>query len=122
MAVDLSRLGAFASDPTDTGVPVEFRLFLPDLPDGFAVDVLIIHYEDRFVEGVPANVYPLARGNDGIWTANLTITLQERTHFGRSGRYLYRYRLRQGARTVTEWFTDPFAYVTDDVGGPGSNG
>jgi maltooligosyltrehalose trehalohydrolase len=116
VTIDLSRLGAYPSDPTDAGVPVEFRLFLPDLPDGFSVDALAIHYEDRFAEGVPPNAYSLERGNDGIWTANVTIDYQEKTHFGQSGRYLYRYQLQWGATTVTKWFTDPFAYVTDDVG------
>jgi hypothetical protein len=83
---------------------------------GFSVDVLDIHHEDRFVEGVPPNRYPLAPGNDGTWSADITFARQEETHFGLSGRYLYRYRLRRGSTAVTEWFTDPFAYATDDVG------
>ena len=51
-----------------------------------------------------------------MWSADIAIARQEKTHFGLSGRYLYRYRLRRGGTTVTEWFTDPFAYATDDVG------
>lgn len=51
-----------------------------------------------------------------MWSADITIARQEKTHFGLSGRYLYHYRLRRGGTTVTEWFTDPFAYATNDVG------
>lgn len=121
--INLDEVGAFASPLTPNGVPVRFGLYLPAIVDGYRVRVLVIAETDRFVAGVPPQAFDLqpVGGSNGLWTANVTIGPVANTGFGQPGRYLYRYQLLRTAAdgsssAVTEWFTDPFARETDDVG------
>jgi hypothetical protein len=120
--IDLSEVGAFASDPTPAGVPVRFGLYLAGIGAGFQVVTLVIHSADRFTAGIPPLPIPLqfVGGLNGLWSADVTIQPQPGTSFGQAGRYLYRYQLYRvtaGSRTLlTLWFTDPFARATDEVG------
>ena len=118
--IDLTEVGAFASDPTPAGVPVRFGLYLPGIGIGFQVVVLVIHSTDRFTPGIQPQSFDLqpAGGPNGLWSADVTIRPQPGTSFGQAGRYLYWYRLfRAGSWSiVTRWFTDPFARATDEVG------
>src|SRR6266568_4885169 len=120
--IDLSEVGAFASDPTPAGVPVRFGLYLPGIGAGFQVVALVIHSADRFTSGIQPQNFPLqfVGGPNGLWSADVTIQPQPGTSFGQPGRYLYRYQLYRvaaGSRTLrTLWFTDPFARATDEVG------
>jgi|SRR5215831_10892291 len=117
---DLTRLGAFASAPGPKGVTVSFGLWLPNISDGFLVEALVIHADDRFVEDVPSIAIELTHDSDDFWTGSYTIATQRGTSFGKKGRYLYRYRLSRvttGKTTVlSNSVADPFATQTDDVG------
>ena len=120
--INLTEVGAFASDPTPAGVPVRFGLYLPGVAAGFQVVVLVIHSADRFTPGIEPQAFDLqpVGGPNGLWSADVTIQPQPGTSFGQAGRYLYRYQLLRvtaGSRSiVTLWFTDPFARATDEVG------
>src|SRR5215813_13723298 len=123
--IDLTKLGAFPSNPTTSGVPVRFGIHLPGITGAdFQVDVLLIHRNDRFNPDIPARRYHLTPpdGSQELWTGSFTVATAADTNFGRPGRYLYRYQLRQATprgtmgALVTPWFTDPFAMATDDVG------
>jgi hypothetical protein len=73
--IDLSEVGAFASDPTPDGVPVRFGLYLPGIGPGFEVQVLVIHSTDRFTPGIAPLRIPLqfVGGPNGLWSADGTI-------------------------------------------------
>jgi 1,4-alpha-glucan branching enzyme len=120
--IDLSEVGAFASDPTPDGVPVKLGIYLPGIGAGFQVVVLVVHSVDRFTPGIQPQAFDLepTGGPNGLWSAAVTIGPQPGTSFGLAGRYLYRYQLLRvtaGSRSiVTPWFTDPVARATDDVG------
>lgn len=119
--IDLAQVGAAPAAPTAAGVPVRFGLYLPGVTaeGGFAVLVRVIHQRDRFTAGVPPLDFPLAPVADdpnGLWAAEVVIPAQAGTSFGQSGTYLYRYQLLRNGAVVTNWFTDPFARATDDVG------
>lgn len=120
--IDLTEVGAFASDPTPAGVPVRFGLYLPGVAAGFQVVVLVIHSADRFTPGIEPQAFDLqpVGGPNGLWSAEVTVQPQPGTSFGQAGRYLYRYQLLRvtaGSRSIlTPWFTDPFARATDEVG------
>ncbi len=120
--IDLSEVGAFASDLTPGGVPVKFGTYLPGIGAGFQVVVLVIHSADRFTPGIQPQAFDLdpTGGPNGLWSAEVTIGPQPGTSFGLAGRYLYRYQLLRvtaGSRSiVTPWFTNPVARATEDVG------
>ena len=119
--IDLAEVGAAADVPTADRVRARFGLYLPGIrpEDGFAVLVRLIHRDDRFRPGVAPLDAPLQAvpGHPlSLWRAEVDIPPRPGTSFGRSGTYLYRYQLRRGDRLVTEWFTDPFARETDEVG------
>lgn len=120
--IDLTEVGAFASDPTPVGVPVRFGVYLPGIAAGFQVAVLVIHSADRFTPGIAPQAFDIqfTSGPNGLWSADVTIRPQPRTSFGQPGRYLYRYQLLRiigGLRSIlTPWFTDRFARATDEVG------
>lgn len=122
--IDLQRLGARAAAPSAAGVDAHFGILLPGIEpgDGYDVRVRVIHTKDRFAPDVPARTFSLDRvasGPDGLWQADVRIDLGSGS-FGTSGTYLYRYQLLRtagsGRRVVTNWFTDPFALATDEVG------
>jgi len=120
--MDVSKTGAIASMPAAAGVNVHFGVYLPGIePDaGYAVRVLVIHERDRFAAGVPPISFDLSRvagDPDGLWSADAAISRRtDGSHLGTPGTYVYRYTLLRDGQTVTEWFTDPFARATDDVG------
>ena len=118
--VDLSEVGAFASDPAPDGVLVRFGLYLPGIGAGFQVRVLVIHSADRFTPDIEPQHFDLqlVSGPNGLWSVDGKIAPQPGTSFGQAGRYLYRYQLLEaGSQSIlTPWFTDPFARATDEVG------
>src|SRR6266567_6906654 len=118
--IDMSKVGAFVSAPTDAGVPVQFGIYLPGIEqqNGYEVLVRVIHKDDRFDPGVKSKDFPLtpvAGDPNTLWQAEVTIPHEYGTSFGKSGIYLYRYQLQQGGNIITLWFTDPFARATDEV-------
>jgi maltooligosyltrehalose trehalohydrolase len=128
--LDLQKLGARAGAPSPAGVGAHFGILLPGIEpgDGYDLQVRVIHTRDRFAPDIPSRSFPLARvagDPDGLWEADVHIEPGVGS-FGTSGTYLYRYQLFRneaapgGAaanrRVVTNWFTDPFALATDEVG------
>jgi 1,4-alpha-glucan branching enzyme len=118
--IKLDEVGAFAEAPSAAGVRIRFGVCLPSITHAaFQVRVLVIHSADRFDPDVPPLVFDLDNvgGDNNLWSSTVNIPPRANTHFGLSGTYLYRFQLaRQGGGVVTEWFTDPFARLTDDVG------
>ena len=122
--IDLNDVGAFASAPAAGGVDIRFGVYLPSIThSAFKVSVLVIHAADRFDPSIPAERFDLAYvgGANDLWSSTVTVTPRAGTHLGLSGTYLYRYQLARlgvsGTSTVvTDWFTDPFARMTDDAG------
>jgi maltooligosyltrehalose trehalohydrolase len=120
--IDMSKVGAFVSVPTEDGVPVRFGIYLPGIEqhDGYELLVRVIHKEDRFNPDIKTKDFPLspiAGDPNTLWQTSVTIPRQPGTHFGESGTYLYRYQLRKAGNSdpITNWFTDPFARATDEV-------
>jgi 1,4-alpha-glucan branching enzyme len=122
--IDLQKLGARAAAPSVAGVDAHFGLLLPGIEpsDGYDVRVRVIHASDRFAPDVPARTFSLVRvvdDPDGLWQVDVRIDPGPGS-FGTSGTYLYRYQLllneAGGRRVITNWFTDPFALATDEVG------
>ena len=125
--INLDEVGAFSSAPTGAGVEVRFGVYLPGIDplDGYGVVVRLINKDDRFIPEIKTLDFPLSpvAGHPlQLWQARVTVPVVAGTNFGRPGTYLYRYQLLRkmpttGAmRVVTNWFTDPFARMTDDVG------
>ncbi len=123
--INLNEVGAFASAPTVAGVPVNFGLYLPGITPqaGYDVVVRVIHKDDRFDPDIlPLDFHlDLVPGSlNNLWQQDVVIPPKSGTSFGLAGIYLYRYQLWQTAggnrNMVTNWFTDPFARATDEVG------
>ncbi|GAC1403355.1 MAG: alpha-amylase family glycosyl hydrolase [Ktedonobacteraceae bacterium] len=123
--INLNEVGAFASAPTVAGVSVRFGLYLPGITSqaGYDVVVRVIHKNDRFDPDIlPLDFHlDLVPGSpNNLWQQDVVIPPTSGTNFGLAGTYLYRYQLWQttgGNRNlVTNWFTDPFARATDEVG------
>ena len=125
--IDLNEVGAFSSAPSETGVQVRFGIYLPGIhpEEGYRLRVRVIHRSDRFdPEVAPLNfdLSPVAESPHNLWRVDAIIPVIPGTHFGVSGSYLYRYQLFQVVpgsdqpKVVTQWFTDPFARATDEVG------
>src|SRR2546428_13395463 len=96
--IHLTEVGAFASAPTESGVYVQFGVYLPSIEpqDGYEVLVRVIHKDDRFVPQINALDFPLTPvvgSPDNLWQAKVTIPVKPGTHFGQPGTYLYRYQL-----------------------------
>src|SRR5438270_972111 len=122
----LDEVGAFASGRTESGVDVQFGVYLPGIEpqDGYEVLVRVIHKDDRFVPQIKTLDFPLTPvvgSPNNLWQARVTIPVQPGTNFGQAGTYLYRYQLLQTIQgiphdksgdytknVVTRWFTDPF--------------
>lgn len=123
--INLNEVGAFASTPTESGVPVRFGLYLPGITPqaGYEVVVRVRHKKDRFEPAIEPHDFSLAlvpNSPNDLWQAEFLIPVEHGTNFGLPGTYQYHYQLWQtvsGNRNlVTRWFTDPFALVTDEVG------
>ncbi len=116
--IDLDEVGSHVGP---AGL-VRFGIYLPGLTDvkGYSVTVRIIHAMDQFTPEIPPVAFPLAfdpKHKLGLWSATVDVPAHAdaASHFGRPGRYLYRYQvLRQqpGEATpsvVSDLVTDPFA-------------
>ena len=122
--IDLREVGAYAQKPDTNGVQIYFGLYLPGITakDGYEVHVLVLHKADHFCEDVIPRDYQLTyvhESENDLWCADVRIEVEEGTHFGQSGTYLYRFQLLQQEpdssekKEITRWFTDPFAQATD---------
>ncbi|HLJ34808.1 MAG TPA: alpha-amylase family glycosyl hydrolase [Ktedonobacteraceae bacterium] len=121
--INLSEVGASATDITDAGVAVTFGVYLPGITQeaGYEVLVRVMHKDDRFVldsQTLAFSLAPIAGSPNNLWQAKVTIPVVAGTHLGLAGSYIYHYQLLQtlaGSSTkqvVTNWFTDPFAQAT----------
>jgi 1,4-alpha-glucan branching enzyme len=123
MLLDLGEVGAHVSRSAAGSPVVAFGLYLPRLGAGqVLVEVRIIHADDQFTPGVMPHDFSLGHATNAtgldLWTAAVDLgqPALKRGHFGGSGTYLYRYRIRRPDGSVLcPWFTDPFARQT----GPG---
>ncbi len=96
-------------------INVRFGIYLPGLrfADGFEVIVRVIHEADQFTPGIePVNFF--LNWDNGhpydLWSVDVELAAEALpSHFGKAGRYLYRYQLRRYGKPVALWFADPFA-------------
>lgn len=117
MTIDLSEVGAAAVKDGAGQWQVHIGIYLPGItfPDGYRVQVRIIHERDQFVRGIEPNVFDLF-WHDGsaldLWDVTADLAANGDGNFGQEGIYLYRFQLLRGAQAVTFWFADPFARAT----------
>ena len=101
---------------------VEFGIFLPGISasDGYQLWVKLIHEYDRFIQEIPSNELELTHEIDpkygDYWLARIDIRKKIRSHrthpdshWGKDGKYIYRYCLRYPDRAEIDWIIDPFA-------------
>ncbi|GCE12344.1 alpha-amylase family glycosyl hydrolase [Tengunoibacter tsumagoiensis] len=122
--IELQDLGARVTRIHNDEVEVKFGLYLPGIvpEDGYEVHVIVLHKSDHFDQNVTPRDFQLSHvphSTNSLWQATIRLQSEEGTHFGKPGKYLYRYQLLQNVpdsaekKVVTRWFTDPFALATD---------
>ncbi|MDR6417036.1 alpha-amylase family glycosyl hydrolase [Pseudarthrobacter sulfonivorans] len=131
--IDLHEVGATAVKDAAGHWQVHIGVYLPGItfPDGYRVQVRLIHERDQFVRGIEPKVFDLSwHGGSALdlWDVAVDLTSDNNGNFGQDGVYLYRFQLLRGAKAVTFWFADPFARATgrgalsaftiDSVGAP----
>jgi 1,4-alpha-glucan branching enzyme len=114
MAINLSEVGASVTQGAGGAWTARFGVYLPGITynKGYRVKVRVIHEDDQFVRGIEPRDFWLNWENGSAldrWEATVPLVPVAGTHFGQTGRYLYRYQLFRGDREVTFWFSDPFA-------------
>ena len=117
MSIDLNEVGATAVKDAAGQWQVHIGTYLPGItfPDGYRVQVRLIHERDQFVRGIEPKVFDLYwHGGSALdlWDVDVNLTANNDGNFGKDGAYLYRFQLLRGARPVTFWFADPFARAT----------
>ncbi len=115
--IHLDRLGAITA-PAAGADRLRLGLLLPAItPEkGYRLFADLIHQADQFDPDIPAVAVELTYAGkdydhwafDGYLSALPGIT----GHFGRPGRYLYRYRLARHGHTLVPFFADPFARLS----------
>ena len=99
---------------------LEFGLFLPwvSASDGNRLTLKIIHEHDQFVQDVPPTRFELRHSVDptygDYWSTHVDLGADggagRRSHWGRPGRYVYRFSLERPDRSgELDWIIDPFA-------------
>ncbi|MEO7560239.1 MAG: alpha-amylase family glycosyl hydrolase [Nitrosospira sp.] len=111
----LNQLGPHESTP---GV-VSFGILLPWVPaaNGNRLFVKIIHERDQFIQAIQPLAFELQHGINAdygdIWSVavdfNTTRDSQPDSHFGASGRHVYRFELHNPNAGVLDWIVDPYA-------------
>jgi len=112
--IPVHTLGAVESNGT-----VTFGIWLPWLSsaDGNTVTVKIIHERDQFLKGIPPREFPMSHSvrqpYGDFWSATIPIAgTQPATPgsaWGTTGRYLYRYQIKNPQAGSLDWIIDPFA-------------
>lgn len=110
----MDRLGAHESAGR-----VDFGVLLPwvSAADGNRLWVKVIHEDDQFLQRVPPLAFELAHSVDpdygDYWSASVDIAgtppPAPGSAWGRPGRYVYRYLLRNPNVGDLDWIVDPFA-------------
>lgn len=111
-ALPLDSLGARENAGT-----VSFALWLPwvSSADGFRVAVRVIHERDQYLQGVAASEFAMAHEQRApygdYWSVSVPIAGPSPlgSHWGSSGRYLYRYCVYKPDGTALDWIVDPYA-------------
>ena len=111
--IDLSEVGAYPTLKPNGEWQVRIGIYLPEItPEkGYVLKARIIHEADQFVRSIPAQAFDLAPvpGSPlGLWRATIDLTPEAGTHFGQTGRHLYRFQLLRDGGPVVFWFSDPF--------------
>lgn len=99
---------------------LEFGLFLPwvSAADGNRLTLKIIHEDDQFIQDVPPARFDLQHSVDptygDYWSTQVDLGAGGgaggRSHWGRPGRYVYRYALqRPDMDGELDWIIDPYA-------------
>jgi maltooligosyltrehalose trehalohydrolase len=98
---------------------VDFGVLLPWVSEsnGNRLFVKIIHERDQFIQSIQPLAYELQHSIDAeygdFWLGtvdfNTSVDMQPGSHFGSSGRHIYRYELHNPNVGVLDWIVDPFA-------------
>jgi 1,4-alpha-glucan branching enzyme len=114
--ISLSEVGAHPQQQAPGQWLVTFGIYLPGLTydKGYRMKVRVIHERDQFIRGIDPKEFWMTwiKGSAlDLWTAQVQLTQEPApSHFGQTGRYVYRYQLlRSDGRSIAFWFADPFA-------------
>lgn len=116
LVIDMTIVGARPSITAAGHRIVRLGLYLPGIASAanFQVVARVIHELDQFDPDVPARDFPMTWSlvaSYDLWSVQIDLTAGAggTGHFGQSGRYLYRFQLKQNGQVKVDWFTDPFA-------------
>src|SRR5687768_601835 len=111
----LNQLGPHESVPGF----VDFGILLPWISagNGNRLFVKIIHEHDQFIQAIQPLAFELQHGVNAdygdMWSGKVDFNtirdLQPGSHFGSTGRYVYRFELHDPNVGVLDWIVDPFA-------------
>jgi 1,4-alpha-glucan branching enzyme len=117
--INLDEVGAHPKRDASGNWSVKFGIYLPGITfnKGYRLKVRLIHELDQFIRGIePKEFWMNWNGASALdlWEASISLAADGGTsHFGQEGKYLYRYQLLLAdGRSVTFWFSDPFARAT----------
>ncbi|HEU4855127.1 MAG TPA: alpha-amylase family glycosyl hydrolase [Nitrosospira sp.] len=98
---------------------VDFGILLPwvSAANGNRLWVKLIHERDQFIQGIQPLAFELGHGVNAeygdMWSGKVDFNtirdVQTGSHFGLSGRYVYRFELHNPNVGVLDWIIDPFA-------------
>jgi 1,4-alpha-glucan branching enzyme len=98
---------------------VDFGILLPwvSAANGNRLWVKLIHERDQFIQGIQPLAFELGHGVNAeygdMWSGKVDFNtirdVQPGSHFGLSGRYVYRFELHNPNVGVLDWIIDPFA-------------
>lgn len=112
--IDLTAVGARLAQNAAGQWTVRLGIYLPGITfdKGYRLRVRLIHEDDQFIRGIEPKDFWLSWRQGSaldLWEATVPLAADPQSHFGRDGKYLYRYQLqRADGRDVTFWFADPF--------------
>lgn len=98
---------------------VDFGILLPwvSATNGNRLWVKLIHERDQFIQGIQPLAFELGHDVNAeygdMWSGKVDFNtirdVQPGSHFGLSGRYVYRFELHNPNVGVLDWIIDPFA-------------
>ncbi len=111
--INLNEVGAKPQRDAAGNWQIKFGVYLPNITfnKGYAVKVRIIHEADQFIRGIePKDIFLnwVNGSTHDLWEITVPLTLDQTSHFGQQGTYLYRFQLLHANRDMTFWFADPF--------------
>lgn len=110
VTLPIDALGARETRPGH----VDVRVLLPWITAEFQVKIRVIHEADQFLQRVPAREFALQHSVDQAWGDAWSVALDVRpdgsgTSWGKPGRYVYRFLVRDPGGREVDFVSDPYA-------------